>query len=124
MILYMHKRQSLTGSAGIKCPREYRIVNWVAIYCAMRESRRQRRAVITKHSAGMCGVGKCMKLWKKRALEACPWCGLLEDASQVWKGNGSGAKEIWDKAIGVLANCLSEAGTDPDIKLVIISNLR
>jgi hypothetical protein len=99
-------------------------VNWDAIYCAMRESPKRRRVIITKQLARICGVRKYMKLWKKQDSEACPRCGLPEDASHVWKCNGSGAKEIWDKAIGVLANWLSEASTDPDIEHAIISNLR
>jgi hypothetical protein len=30
----------------------------------MKESQRQRRVFVTKHTVGMCGVGKFMKWWK------------------------------------------------------------
>jgi hypothetical protein len=36
-------------------------INWDALHAAMKESQRQRRVFVTKHTVGMCGVGKFMK---------------------------------------------------------------
>jgi hypothetical protein len=40
-----------------------------------------------------------MKRWGKRTSAKCPRCDLDEDATHVWKCRGSGADEIWMKAM-------------------------
>jgi hypothetical protein len=40
-------------------------INWDAIQAAFRESRCQLQWFITKHSTGMCGVGKFLLRWKR-----------------------------------------------------------
>ena len=59
-------------------------IHWEAIGKAMKEAPLERRRFITKHAAGMCGVGKFMKLWGERETDTCPRCGAMENASHVW----------------------------------------
>jgi hypothetical protein len=39
---------------------------------AMKSSTLARRTFVTKHTSGMCGVGKFMKLWGERDTDICP----------------------------------------------------
>jgi hypothetical protein len=39
---------------------------------AMKETKRSRRVLLSKHSSGMCGLGKFMKRWQLRQDSACP----------------------------------------------------
>jgi hypothetical protein len=51
------------------------LIHWDNIAHALKEIPRQRRVFISKHSVGMCGVGKFMKRWKEWDTDACPRCG-------------------------------------------------
>jgi len=44
-------------------------VDWEAVQKALKEVPRLRKIFIIKHTMGMCGVGKFMKLWKKRETD-------------------------------------------------------
>jgi hypothetical protein len=51
------------------------LVDWKAIGRSMKQISRARRVFITKHTSGMCGVGKFMQRWKEWNTDACPRCG-------------------------------------------------
>ncbi len=99
-------------------------VDWEAINKAMIETRRPRRVFITKHACGMCGVGKFMKRWKQRQDSACPRCGEMEDAANVWTCHGAGADDLWESSVEALEGWLNRMHTDPDIQHCILSYLR
>lgn len=99
-------------------------VNWELIEIAMNESRCSRRVFISKHSSGMCGVGKFMKRWKIRQDDSCPRCGSPEDSAHVWTCKGEGANEVWEKALIDLEGWFNQKHTDPDLQHAIISHLQ
>jgi hypothetical protein len=71
---HIHSKEALSYRSG-KLSEQSLIaesVNWTAIHKAMKTISRGRRIFISKHSAGMCGVGKFMKRWKQRDTNACP----------------------------------------------------
>ncbi len=90
-------------------------VNWEAIEVAMKGTDRTSRIFIAKHTMGMCGVGKWMKRWKERDSAACPRCGMTEDATHVLCCHGSGADQVWSKAIDELSDWFKEVHTAPEI---------
>jgi hypothetical protein len=99
-------------------------VHWEAIHLAMTESKRSRRVFVSKHTSGMCGVGKFMERWKLRQSSACPMCGEHKDAPHIWKCKGVGMREIWEKALSLLERWMNSIHTDPDIQHAIIGHLR
>ena len=99
-------------------------VDWEVIGTAMKETKRARRVFLSKHICGMCGVGKFMKLWKKRQDDRCPRCGEHEDAPHVWTCHDAGANDIWEKALTNLDGWFNAIHTDPDIQHLILQHLR
>ncbi len=73
---YWRQKDNLTSEA-------IESVNWESIDKAMTETKRSRRVFVSKHTCGMCGVGKFMKRWKLRKTSDCPRCGEHEDAQHV-----------------------------------------
>jgi hypothetical protein len=63
-------------------------ITWEGVDNAMRTSPRLRQHFITKHTMGICGVGKWMKHRKKWTMDSCPRCGLQETAEHVWACKG------------------------------------
>jgi hypothetical protein len=85
----------------------------------------QQRLFCSKHTAGMCGVGKFQKIWKMREMDACPHCGYQETATHVWKCQADSVSDIWCNSIKNLQKRLQKIDTDTDTDLVqcIISYL-
>jgi hypothetical protein len=54
-------------------------------YVAMKSTELTKGIFITKHTVGMCGVEKFMKIWKQRESEKFPRCDEPEEAPHVWK---------------------------------------
>jgi hypothetical protein len=84
---------------------------------------RTRRQWVTKHCSGFCATGTMMKKWGKRTTAKCPRCDLDEDATHVWKCRGSGANEIWMKAMDKFKKELVMAHTLPNLADVICNRL-
>ena len=91
-------------------------INWDAMKKAMLQSPRSRRTFTSKHTVGMCGVGKFMQRWKEWESPNCPRCGQFEDAAHVWVCSGSNAGDIWEKSLRDLNEWMSSVNTDPDIQ--------
>jgi hypothetical protein len=100
------------------------LVDWQAIGRAMKGATRGRRVFVSKHTAGMCGVGKFMVRWKQWETNQCPRCGLPEDASHVWLCRDPGAQEVWSKALASLELSLRKWDMDPTILHVIMTYLK
>jgi len=47
-------------------------INWLAIEAARKESPLTTQWFVTKHTVGMCRVGKFLKHWKESETYACP----------------------------------------------------
>ncbi len=99
------------------------LVNWDAVDQAMKESPRQRKVFVAKHSVGMFGVGIFIKIWKERDSDACPRCGTFEDARHMWTCSGEGADEVWAQSIYDLEEWMTSIGADPEISHAIVMHL-
>jgi hypothetical protein len=63
---------------------------------AVKSIPRSRCIFLSKHTTGMCGVGKFIVRWKERNNPDCPRCGAFEDP-HVWKCKGWCTPAIWNK---------------------------
>ncbi len=99
-------------------------INWGAIKTAMKESKRGKRIFISKHTSGMCGVGRFMKRWKLHQDYSCPRCGLPEDSAHVWACHGEGADNIWETALNNLEGWFNLLDTDPDLQHLVLQHLQ
>jgi hypothetical protein len=50
-------------------------VNWSRLGQALDKMSLAKRLFCSKHTCGMCGVGKFQKLWRAKETDACPHCG-------------------------------------------------
>jgi hypothetical protein len=98
-------------------------INWTAYQGARLSSPLHTNTFITKHSVGMCGVGKFMVQWRQREKPSCPRCGAFEDAPHVWKCHGENADIIWQASKDSLESWLDKKGTDPDLSSFLLSLL-
>jgi len=114
---HIHSKEALSYRSG-KLSEQSLIaesVNWTAIHKAMKTISRGRRIFISKHSAGMCGVGKFMKRWKQRDTNACPRWGAEKDARRIWLCLNPEATEIWHQSITQLAEGMQSVDTHPEL---------
>ena len=58
-------------------------IDWKLLGRAMHSLQAGIQRWTTKHTVGMCGVGKFMELWGKEDTAACPICGEFEDHLHV-----------------------------------------
>jgi len=105
-------------------PANIALVDWPLIGFAMKQAPRSRWVFITKHTCGMCGVGKFMKRWKEWEEDLCPRCGEQEDAPHVWRCKGPGTAERWNKSLQELETLLHQLDTDPIFTHIILVYLR
>jgi hypothetical protein len=91
---------------------------------AMLQSPRSRCTFVSKHTVGMCGVGKFMHRWKEWESPNCPRCGQFEDAAHVWVCSGSNSGDIWEKSLRELNEWMSSVNTDPNIQSAILHYLQ
>jgi hypothetical protein len=95
-------------------------IHWSALHEARKSSPLQMRTFITKHSVGMCSVGKFLTKWRQRETAMCPRCGLYEDATHVLKCHGENADCVWETSLSSLQDWLESKGNDPDVSLLLI----
>jgi hypothetical protein len=96
---------------------------WPRLGKALSKMSLQRRLFCSKHTTGMCGVGKFQKNWRAHETDSCPHCGQPKDSSHVWKCNNDSVNVLWDKSIMNLQNFLRKIDTDPDLIHCIASYL-
>ena len=100
-------------------------VDWQATAKAMKTVPHSRRIYVTKHSAGICGVGKWMKRWKQRESAKCPRCNHEEeDAQHVLQCRGVGVEQAWEIALESLEQRCIDLNTDPNIVEGLLQRLR
>jgi hypothetical protein len=98
-------------------------VNWPRLGQALDKMPLPRRLFVSKHTSGMCGVGKFKKKWKLRETNACPRCGQYEDSLHVWKCNAEAVTDVWEHSLTNLRTSLRKLDTDPDLTDLIINYL-
>jgi hypothetical protein len=101
-----------------------RRINWDACEQAMRRLKITRRHWVSKHTEGMCGVGKWLMKWKERDTDACPRCNSpAEDARHVWTCPAATTIPIRSAGMERLDQWMTSSLTSPDIRLVINTRL-
>jgi len=98
-------------------------VHWEAIAAAMKGMEHSKCLYLSKHTMGMCGVGKWMKRWKERETADCPRCGAFEDAPHVLLCPGKGTLALWNNLLTSLSNWMTSVQTAPCIMEAILIGL-
>jgi hypothetical protein len=93
----------------------FNTVNWQRLQEAMKKMSLSRRLFCTKHTSGMCGVGKFQKIWQTSESASCPHCGQYEDALHVWKCKAETVTDVWNNSLHTLASSLRKIDTDPEL---------
>ena len=106
-------------------PGDSEAVDWQATAKAMKTVPHSRRIYVTKHSAGICGVGKWMQRWKKWDSAKCPRCDHEEeDAKHVLQCKGPGVEQAWEAALESFEQRCIDLNTDPTIVEGLLQRLR
>ena len=79
---------------GFLTPEQVEWIDWEAGQKALLSMTSSRQRWVSKHTTGMCGVGKFLKLWKQQSHDKCPRCGQVEDAKHVWTCPDAGACDV------------------------------
>jgi hypothetical protein len=98
-------------------------MNWEIVARAIKTLPKIRQHFISKHTVGMCGVGKWMVRWNEWPDPHCPCCGANEDATHVWLCQGNDANALWVTALQSLQEWMVSVQTDPGISKAIITGL-
>jgi hypothetical protein len=98
-------------------------VLWPKLGMALAKMPLSRRLFCSKHTSGMCGVGKFQNIWKTRETDACPHCGQFKDSLHVWKCTSSTVYDVWTNSLNNLKTALRKLDTCPDLKKNIIAYL-
>ena len=99
-------------------------IDWKLLGRAMHSLQAGIQRWTSKHTVGMCGVGKFMKLWGKEDTAACPLCGAFEDHLHVPRCPSSLASLEWAHRLDELSTWMHAQRTSPYISQAIISILR
>jgi hypothetical protein len=83
-----------------------------------------RRHFCSKHTSGMCGMGKFQKIWKLRESDACPYCGLKEDSLHVWLCKHPSVVTLWEQSLQKLNTFLRKLDTYPNLTSAILYYLQ
>jgi hypothetical protein len=92
-------------------------INWSRLRQALANMPLTCRLFCTKHTIGMCGVGKFQKLWKMRETDSCPHCG------HIWTCGSPAVNEVWTQSLLKLESALKKLDTDPQLLETIIAYL-
>jgi hypothetical protein len=65
-------------------------INWEACKTSLNKLPFGERCWLLKHATGFCGVGKMEKLQGNKDHDACPRCGMTEDAPHIVRCQGTG----------------------------------
>jgi hypothetical protein len=98
-------------------------VQWSQLGQALDKMSLKKRLFCSKHTSGMCGVGKFQKLWKLRDNNTCPHCDQFKDSSHVWKCQHHTVEDVWISSLIKLKKALQKLDTDPTLTQCILSYL-
>jgi hypothetical protein len=88
LLAYWHRRARFP-------PEAVDFIHWDAIERASNDSAPSLCRWVTKHTVGMCAVGKFHKIWGHAPTDECPRCGRPEDTLHVTRCPSLGACEEW-----------------------------
>jgi hypothetical protein len=99
-------------------------INWEACKTSLNKLPFGKRCWLLKHATGFCGVGKMEKLRGNKDHDACPRCGMTEDAPHVVRCQGAGTDAIFKAAVSKLELTMGDKFTAPEIITVIGKRIR
>ena len=117
---YWAKRGRLT-------PEAFDVVHWDTVERAMKALPAGLQRWVSKHTTGMCGVGKFRKRWGLDSVDTCPMCPALEDHLHVPRCPSARAKAHWAQCLTHLQDWLASSRTAPfigDFLLYLLSGVR
>jgi hypothetical protein len=97
-------------------------LDWEAFGAAMKSVPAGMQRWISKTTSGFCAAGVMMHRRKERSSPACPRCGLREDVEHIWRCTHD-MSDLWQKSLDSLRHWLTEHGTHPDLRDIIIRGL-
>jgi hypothetical protein len=98
-------------------------VQWSRVGQALDKMSLRKRLFCSKHTSGMCSVGKFQKIWRLRVTNTCPHCDQYEDFSHVWKCQHVTVTDVWRSSLSKLKRELQKLDTDPALLQCILSYL-
>jgi hypothetical protein len=98
-------------------------LDWEAFGAALQSVPAGMQRWISKTTSGFCATGVMMHRRKERSSPACPRCGMREDVEHIWRCMRD-TSELWTKALENLRHWLTEHGTHPDLRDIIIKGLK
>jgi hypothetical protein len=98
-------------------------INWDAIDIAKKKADLNLQWFMTKHSAGMCGVGKFLQIWGQQESAACPRFWVFDFASHVWCCPVESARTIREKRLKSLEKWLKDRDMGPSLTKTILGGL-
>jgi hypothetical protein len=101
----------------------FEFINWARIGNSLDNMPLTKRFFCSKHTVGMCGVGKFQQIWKKRESAACPHCGQFEVALHIWKCSADSVTEVWKNSLKNLESYMRTLDTDPILLKIILDYL-
>ena len=100
-------------------------INWKASKRALRGLPRGQRRWATKHTVGICSVGRSMLLRKMWNHSRCPRCSTDEETTEhVLRCPNKGARLTWAESIQSLDKFMQKAQTDPLLRAHLIRKLK
>ena len=99
-------------------------IDWDSMQRAMKALPFGIQKWTTKHTVGMCSVGKFRSTWGLDKDNMCPRCGDPEDHLHVPRCQGKGVQEKWDHEITALRQWMVSHHTAPAIISALISILQ
>ena len=99
-------------------------IDWPSLGRAMRSLPPKLQRWTTKHTVGMCGVGKFLQLWGHETHSECPLCGAHEDHLHVPRCPDSKALKHWEQCIHDFSIWLDNQLTAREIKHALLAILR
>ena len=101
---------------GRLSPNTFKLVDWSVVHRAMKSLPPGIQVFISKHTVGMCGVGKFRKLWGTDADDHCPLCGQPEDHLHVPRCSSIAAQTKWTTLLSEFHHWCQENRTAPPIQ--------
>src|SRR5210317_979062 len=99
-------------------------IDWALLRRTMRALTPPIQKWVTKHSVGICGVGRFMKDWKLEPTDECPLCGEREDHLHVPRCPDSRAEAEWNRRVADLKGWLQKNGTSHATSEAILHTVR
>lgn len=99
-------------------------VDWNVVERAMKSLPAGLQRWCTKHTVGVCGVGKVRHRWNPQDSPICPMCEEVEDHLHVPRCASETATSEWNLRIEAFSLWLAEIGTAPEISESLLQFLQ